>query len=340
MRIGLALPQFDVSVPGERPLQWQTVLDWATRAESSGFDSLWLADHLFWDLSRYGGSDERVASFAPLPALAAIARRTSAVRLGTLVVNAALRPPALLAKALATLDVVTQGRLTIGLGAGWYEPEFLTAGVPFERPGARLRHLAECAQVLRGLFGGDPFTFHGRHATVADAPCQPAPVQQPAPPIVFGGRGDELLKVTARHADGWNTVWVWTPEAYQERLRALARACEVVGRDPAKVTRSLGLYALAGEGERDLERRFERLRRRAPPGVLDGMSLADWRRGRLVGTVDQVRGQLETWRALGVDELIVNTGPAPFVAGAADDVETIAAACSLEPPCPASEFPN
>ena len=340
MQIGLALPQFDYSVPGERPLRWDTVLRWARRAEGLGFGSLWLADHLFLDLRRYGGTGEPGQTFDPLPALGALARVTSRARLGTLVLCAPLRPPSVLAKALATIDVLSGGRLVVGVGAGWYEPEFAAAGLPFEAPGARLAHLAEYLTVLRAMFGGGPVTFQGRHGSVVDARSRPVPVQRPHPPIWVGGRGDRLLEVVARHADGWNAVWAWTPETYGERVAVLEAACERAGRDPSSVTRSLGLYALVGEDEADLARRFERLRRLSPPGVLAGTTLAEWRQGRLVGTVEQVREQVEAWAARGVAELIVGTGAFPFGVGAEDDLEMVATACSLGAPWEASELRN
>ncbi len=330
MRVGLALPQFEFSVPGERPLRWATVVDWARRAESLGFGSLWLADHLFWDLSRYGGPAERGWSYDPLPGLAALARVTTAPRLGTLVVCGPLRPPTLLAKALATLDVISAGRLTVGMGAGWYEPEFAAAGLPFRPAGARIADLGRAIAAVRRTWSPDE-----------PPPCLPPPRQRPAPPIWVGGKGgDRLLRLIARHADGWNTVWVWTPEGYRERLVALERACAAAGRDPATVTRSLGLHTLVGEDEADLAQRYERLRSLSPPGVLDRISLDEWRQGRLVGTVDEVREQVAAWGELGVDELILNTGPAPFVVGSPDDMALAAQACSLGAPCPASDRSN
>jgi probable F420-dependent oxidoreductase len=302
-------------------------VEWARNAERLGFGSLWLADHLFWDLSRYGGPSAPGQSFDPLPALAALARATTHARLGTLVLNGPLRPPTLLAKALATLDVLSGGRLTVGIGAGWYEPEFAAAGLPFHAPGRRLADLAGAIETLRRTWAADQ-----------PPPCLPPPVQRPHPPIWVGGRGDALLSLVARHADGWNTVWLWTPETYRERLDVLERACEKAGRDPATVTRSLGLYALVGEDERDLRRRFERLQALSPPGILAGASLDEWRQGRLVGTVEQVAEQVAGWAAVGVSELIVNTGAVPFVVGHADDVGIVAAACSLVAPWEASEL--
>jgi alkanesulfonate monooxygenase SsuD/methylene tetrahydromethanopterin reductase-like flavin-dependent oxidoreductase (luciferase family) len=142
--------------------------------------------------------------------------------------------------------------------------------------------------------------------------------------VVVGGKGDRLLSLVAEAADGWNTCWVWTPAAYCDRLEVLDRACHAVGRDPASVTRSLGLYALCGEDEHDLERRFERLRRLSPPGVLDRVTLDQWREGRLVGTVAEVREQAAGWSALGVETLIVGLGAVPFAVTALDDLELVA----------------
>lgn len=329
MRIGLALPQFDFSVPGERPLRWSTVVAHARRAEGLGFDSLWLADHLFVDISAWGGPPGRSPAYDPIVALGALARVTRRPRLGTLVLCVPLRPATVLAKALATVDVVAGGRLVVGLGAGWYEEEFVAAGVPFEGPGARLSHLGEACQVLRGMFGGGPFTFSGAHVQARGARCLPRPVQRPAPPIWVGGRGDRLLDVVARHADGWNTVWAWTPRAYRERLAALDAACERAGRDPSSVTRSLGLYALVGEDRGDLARRFQRLADLAPSGVVGAASVDEWRNGRLVGTVEEVAEQVAEWESLGVDTLVLGAGPLPFAVTAVDDVELLAAACRL-----------
>ena len=125
MRVGLALPQFDFSVPGESPLQWPTIADWAVTAEAMGFESLWLADHLFLDIARYGGEPGRHGAYDPLVTLGALARVTRRARLGTLVLCAPLRPATVVAKALANVDVVSHGRFVAGLGAILYEPELV-----------------------------------------------------------------------------------------------------------------------------------------------------------------------------------------------------------------------
>lgn len=311
MDVGLALPQFDFSVPGRSPLPWASVVEWAGAAERHGLASVWLADHVSWDIRKYGGPPGSTSVLDPLAALAGLARTTTSVRLGTLVLCAPLRAPAVTAKALATLDVVSHGRLTVGVGAGWYEPDFHAAGVPFEGPGARLRRLAEAVEAYKATFEG---------------PYLPRPVQRPRPPIVVGGRGDRLLDVVARHADGWNTVWRHTPASYRERAAVLDRACERIGRDPATVERSLGLYTLVGEDEADVRRRYEHLQAVTPPGVVDRTPLDEYRRDALVGTVEQVAAQLGAWRDAGVGHLIACLGALPFAVTAVDDVALLAAA--------------
>jgi probable F420-dependent oxidoreductase len=328
MHIGLALPQYDYSVAGERPLQFDTILEYARLAERAGAESVWLSDHLFLDLAKYGGSAQREGCFDPIVTLAALARTVPRVRLGTLVLLEALRPAAVLAKALATVDCLSGGRLDVGLGAGWYEPEYEALGMQMPRPGERLDRLVDALEVVKGLLGGGPFTYDGRHHRAFDATNRPRAVQQPRPRVFVGGKGDRLLRLAAKHADGWNTCWVWTPDAYAERRQVLDDACVAIGRDPASMWRTLGLYALCGEDERDLERRFERLREQSPPGVLDGMDLATFRTGRLVGTVDEVRAQVREWEAQGVDTLILGVGAVPFQVAAPDDVELLLGACT------------
>jgi alkanesulfonate monooxygenase SsuD/methylene tetrahydromethanopterin reductase-like flavin-dependent oxidoreductase (luciferase family) len=328
MRLGLALPQYDYSISGERPLRFDTIVEHAQLAARSGYESVWLSDHLFLDLAKYGGPPEREACFDPVVTLAALARRVPDVRLGTLVLCEALRPAAVLAKALATLDRVCGGRLDVGLGAGWYEPEYDTIGMAMPSPPVRLERLGEAVEVVKGLLGGAPFTFEGAHHRAIAAPNLPAALQQPRPRVFVGGKGDRLLRLVARHADGWNTCWVWTVDEYRERLQVLERECERVDRDPSTVWRTLGLYALCGEDERDLARRFELMRANSPPGVLDRLELSEFRVGRLVGTVDEVRARVAEWEALGVDTLVLGVGVVPFHVTSLDDVAMLGSACA------------
>ena len=236
------------------------------------------------------------------------------MRVGTLVLCAQLRPPKVLAKALATLDRVAGGRLVVGIGAGWYEPEYVEAGVPFERPGVRLRQLAETVDVLRGD------VRQRRH------PAR-APRSSPARPIWVGGKGDRLLDVVARHADGWNTVWSWTPEAYRERAR---RARAGVRADRARPGHRDPLARAHHPGRR--RRRRHRAPLRAPPGrdparrARRRVRSTQFRAGRLVGTPEQVRDQLGRWAELGVSTFVVGLGALPFGVSEPDDIELVASA--------------
>jgi alkanesulfonate monooxygenase SsuD/methylene tetrahydromethanopterin reductase-like flavin-dependent oxidoreductase (luciferase family) len=331
MQIGLALPQYDYSVFGESPLRFETIVRHAQVAAEAGYSSLWLSDHLFLDIAKYGGSPEPHGVYEPLVTLAALSRLVPDVRLGTLVLLEALRPAAVLAKALASLDRISGGRVDVGLGAGWYEPEYVAIGQEMPRPAVRLDRLREAVEVVTGLLGGGPLDFDGRYHRAVGAVNAPAALQQPHPRVFVGGKGDRLLALVAEHADGWNTCWAWTPAEYRERLAVLEAACERVGRDPASVWRSLGLYALCGDDQADLERRFERLKAATPAGVLDGVSLEQWRRGRLVGTVREVREQAAEWESLGVETLIVGAGALPFHVGHLDDVAMIARALLPSP---------
>ncbi len=320
MRIGLALPQYDYSIAGEDPLSFTTLVDTARAAEAHGFDSVWLSDHLRLDIEKYGGRAEPYGVFEPLTTLGALATMTERVRLGTLVMCEALRPAAMLAKSLATLDRISGGRIDVGLGAGWYEPDYAAIGMAMPSPGERIDRLAETADVVTGMLAGDPFTYDGRHHAVRDGRALPGSVQQPRPPVFLGGKGDRLIKLAVERTDGWNTCWVWTHEDYAERRTAMLRACDSLDRDPDRVWQSIGLYALCGENEADLEARFERLAERTPRGVLTGVRLAEWRVGRLVGTVSEVREHADRWQELGIETIIAGVGAVPFQLSDPDDV--------------------
>jgi probable F420-dependent oxidoreductase len=314
MRIGLALPHYDFSQPDGSPISWDRVASVARRAESLGFDSVWVSDHFFLSLSRYGGPDDLYGSVEPLAALAGLAVVTDRVRLGTLVLGAGFRHPAILAKAAVTVDLLSEGRLDLGVGAGWYEEEYRAFGYEFGAAGSRFEVLEETMEVLALLFGeNEPVTWEGRHFRLDGAYCRPRPVQQPRPPLWVGGKGGpRLARLAARAADGWNTVWAWTPAAYAERARTLDRACERHGRGPSSVRRSMGLYTVIGADRRDLEARWARLQRWTPGGALAGENLDDWGRDKLVGRPEEVLDTLSAFADLGVEEMIVGPGALPF----------------------------
>jgi probable F420-dependent oxidoreductase len=165
----------------------RTLAERARRAEALGIDVLVLTDHL-------------IDQLAPIPALASVAAATDRLRLGTFVFNNDLRHPAVLAQDLATLDVLSAGRLEIGIGAGWNEPEYEAIGLPFDRVPVRQARLGEAIRVLKGCLGPDSFSFAGQHYTIRDYDAQPKPIQQPHPPFLIGGGGRQTLELAAREA--------------------------------------------------------------------------------------------------------------------------------------------
>jgi alkanesulfonate monooxygenase SsuD/methylene tetrahydromethanopterin reductase-like flavin-dependent oxidoreductase (luciferase family) len=326
VQLGLALPQYDFSVPGRHRLDWPTVVAWAQRAEQEGFDSVWLSDHIVWTIEQYGAPPGYHDSFDPLPTMAALARCTTTVRLGTLVLAAPLRPPSVLAKALTSIDVVSNGRLIAGIGAGGFPADNELAHVDDEPPPVMLDRLEEAIDVMRGCFEvapTQPFDHHGRFYETHGARNLPPPVQRPRPPIWVGGRGRRTARIAARKADGWNWCWKATPEDYAPRANEARDAAA----DPDAFHLSMALYCLVGEDEADLQKRFERLKQTSPPGVIPpSTTLAEYARERLVGTIEQVREQTARWAELGVQTLIVCLGAVPFSVTDPDDLALVAEA--------------
>ena len=161
----------------------------AQAIEAEGWSTLLIPDHVTIDQA------------APLPALAAAAAVTSRLRLGTFVLNNDLRHPAVLAQEAATVDLISNGRLDLGMGAGWNQPEYTAIGRDFEPGGRRIERLEESLAVLKGLFADGPFSFQGKHYRIEAMEGLPKPVQRPRPPLLIGGGGRRLLSVAGRHAD-------------------------------------------------------------------------------------------------------------------------------------------
>jgi alkanesulfonate monooxygenase SsuD/methylene tetrahydromethanopterin reductase-like flavin-dependent oxidoreductase (luciferase family) len=200
----------------------------------------WLFDHL---MPIFG--DPNGPTYEGWTLLSALAAQTRRLRLGVLVTSNRFRPPAMLAKIAATVDVVSDGRLDFGIGAGsrpdipWARREYEAHGLPFHDANHAVESLAEACVVIRRLWTEDePFDVHGRHIQLTGAFCSPKPVQRPHPPLLIGGRSSRLLRVAAEHADLWNVPGTDIDDAAR-RSELLDRYCAEIGRDPATVTRSI-----------------------------------------------------------------------------------------------------
>ncbi len=323
MDIGLALPHYEYSLGLPGTVEVHRIIEIAQLAEGLGFDSLWVSDHLSLDLAKYGGPSDPFSTPELFVLLSALAQATSRARIGSLVALEALRPAGVLAKAAATVDQLSCGRLTVGLGAGWYEPDYRELGIAMPTPGQRVARLVEALEVVGALFRsapGERVTAGGSVHSVHEALLTPRGYDDRTIPLLVGGKGDRVIDTAVRHANEWNTCWVWTPDAYAERRDVFLRSCDRHQIDPTTRRQSLGLYTLIGENEQDLERRYTRLQS-SIPGVLDEVSLEQWREGRLVGTPEQVMEQLEVWNGLGVAEIIIGLGSVPFHLAHPEDLE-------------------
>ena len=191
---------FRFGVFGENARTQEALLDTARRAEDSGYSTFLIRDHFIEEPFGH--------QLAPLTALATVAAATKSLRVGSLVLSNDYRHPVVLAKEIATLDVLSNGRVELGLGAGFSKAEYESAGMPFDPPGVRVDRLEESIHVLKGLFADGPLTFSGKHYAVTGLDAFPKPVQRPHPPLLIGAAGKRMLAIAAREADivGFQTV--------------------------------------------------------------------------------------------------------------------------------------
>ena len=209
---------------------------------TDGFDSIWLADHLLY---RKPGEPTR-GIWECWTMLAALAEATQRVEIGTLVLCNSFRNPASLAKMATTADEVSGGRLSLGVGAGWTEPEYAAFGVPFDH---RVDRFEEALQILGPLLQEGPVDFAGQYYHARNCDDVPRGPRQAGPPLLVGSEGPRMLKLTAQYADLWNTGYMGQPETMVPRLAKIEAACRAIGRDPA----TLGITALIGLWFPDLQ---------------------------------------------------------------------------------------
>ena len=253
----------------------------AQQAETDGFDSIWLADHLFY---RDPGEPTR-GIWECWTMLAALAEATQRVEIGTLVLCNSFRHPAILAKMAITLDEVSHGRLILGIGAGWNEPEYQAFGLPFDH---RVDRFEEAMQILKPLLRDGHVDFAGQYYQAPNCEIVPRGPRAAGPPLLSGGEGPRMLKLTARYADLWNTGYMGQPETMAEPLAKIAAACREVGRDPA----TLGITALIGLWFPDLQAQ--------QPSFFDTP---------LTGTVPEIAAAMRGYAELGVQHIMFQCAP-------------------------------
>jgi alkanesulfonate monooxygenase SsuD/methylene tetrahydromethanopterin reductase-like flavin-dependent oxidoreductase (luciferase family) len=270
-------------------------------ADTKGFHWCSVWDHLY---SVSDLADPAKPAFEGIATMAALAAWTQKVRVGSLVFCVGYRNVGVLAKAAATIDHISGGRCELGLGAGWNEAEFGAFHMPFLPIKDRLDQLEETAIVLRRLFDGERVTFAGKQIQVTDAVCAPAPVQKKLR-LWVGGQGEKrMLRIVARHADGWNVPFL-APEIYAARCATLDAWCEKEKRDPQEIVHTVNVGLAIGENEARARQQEEKL-------TLMFGGLTEWvKPGHLLGTPAQVRERIATYARAGAQWVILAVR-APF----------------------------
>jgi F420-dependent oxidoreductase-like protein len=269
--------------------KWAKAVEVAEAAEALGYDSLWVYDHV-----HNVPVPAHEAVFECWTTLAAISQRTSRVRLGQMVGCASYRNPGLLAKVAANVDVISGGRLDWGIGAGWYEQEYRAYGYDFPPARDRIAMLRETVEIVRSLWTEPDTSYSGKHFTLSGAQCDPKPLQDPHPPILIGGGGEQLtLRVVARLADRSN--FGGKPEEFAHKCEVLKRHCDAVGRDYDEIEKTWSPEIHVRETEAEL---------RAVGGSTFGEPFDSWQAGNLVGTPQQVIDKVGAYREMGVSSII------------------------------------
>jgi len=270
--------------------------------ERLGYHSVWLDDHLMY------GDWPILESWTTLSTLSAI---TSRIRLGTMVSCSAHRNPALLAKMAATFDVLSNGRLEFGIGAGIQENEHTAYGFDFSKLSVRIERLGEALEVIKRLWAHNKANYQGKYYSLKNAVCEPKPLQKPYPPITVGGSSELLLrKVTTRYADRFDFGFLQSVERYKRKLEVLEKECIAIGRNFGGIEKSCwpGGQVLIARNERELNEK-------ASQKNALGLSLEDFKKATLVGTPEECREQLRVYVDLGVTCFMLYFGDLPRVDG-------------------------
>jgi F420-dependent oxidoreductase-like protein len=304
IRAGLQIPNF--TYPGVAPEDlFERVAAVAVAAEEAGFDTVMVMDH-FYQLPLLGPPEHEM--FESYTLLGALAARTQRVKLGTLVTGVTYRNPAILAKIVTALDVISRGRAFLGIGAAWFDVEHEALGVDFPPVKERFERLEEALQICRGMFRGERPTFDGKHYRVKDAINSPAPITPGGPPIMIGGSGEKkTLRMMAQYAEMANFT-----SGYDElphKLEVLAQHCEDVGRDIDTINKTpLGSLIVGRTMEEAEDKRTALLQDRGMPpwDQLDDNIKKMLGARFVVGDADAAGEQLQAVLALGLDGFTFN----------------------------------
>ena len=302
-----------VMIEGQEGMTWDLWRQLTTKVEALGFESLWRSDHF---MSLEDGNRDAIETWAALTLTAA---ETTRLRFGPLVCPMTFRHPSLLARMAASVDVLSGGRLVLGLGAGWNEHEHRAFGIPFPSLQERMDLLEEGIEVILRLLRDGPAHFNGRYYQLKGANPRPKPAQQPRIPLLIGTTGaGRMLRVVARYADEWDAPGITSPAVYRARRERLDSYCRDIKRDPDEIRRSVSTAYLIGHDAAGLRRRgavmqqlIRSLASLDPGAVPEVLRTEGW----IIGAPDEIVGQLRALADEGVERVILqHNDPTDFEA--------------------------
>jgi F420-dependent oxidoreductase-like protein len=299
MRFGLQKPNFSFDYRDDDTSQIiDSLKKLATTAENNGFDSFWVMDH-FHQIPMIGKVEEPMLE--SWTTLSVVAGLTTKIKLGTLVTGIMYRYPAVLAKVAATLDVLSKGRLFMGIGAAWNEDESHAYGIHFPPASERLSRLEEAIQIIHKMWTEEPSaSFDGKYYQIRNAYCNPKPIQKPSPPILVGGGGErKTLKIVAKYADACNLFG--SVETVKRKLNILKEHCKTIGRDYDSILKTKLAIIVVDDDKQTSEKKIEK--------IFKGMPEEQIREFAIYGTPEDVLGQIELFEQVDIQYLIVDLDP-------------------------------
>lgn len=281
-----------------KDVSFDTIREIVSRYEITKFDSVWFADHFFVK------SHPSNSHFEAWITLAAVAAITNRLRLGTAVTCNSYRHPALLAKMSSTLDVISNGRLDLGIGAGWHREEYLSCGMPFPSFDVRVEQLREAVQLMTKMWTEEKANFSGKYYTIHGALNQPKPVQKPHPPIWIGGKSDKILRVVAELADGCNFLHTSTEE-FSHLQDKLDIYCDEIKRNPGEIHRCWQGEAFTDTDPERLQSFVKRTKESSSIPEMRQMPVTDYLARRIVGTPQECIERVDSLIDVGTTHFIL-----------------------------------
>jgi alkanesulfonate monooxygenase SsuD/methylene tetrahydromethanopterin reductase-like flavin-dependent oxidoreductase (luciferase family) len=288
---GVFLPFYAFKNETDTAVLYQKLFNIVLECEKLGFHSVWLDDHLMY------GSMPILECWTTLATLAPITHR---IRLGTMVTSNAFRNPALLAKMAANVDVISGGRIELGLGAGIQPQEHIAYGYPFPSPAERIEKLKGSIEIIKLLWTKKEASYKDKYYQLSKAICEPKPLQKPHPPITIGGTGEKLLKITAEHAHRFDFSYQPTIKDYEEKLNLLEKQCRSVGRSFEEIEKSCWPEGqiILGCDEEDLEGKIQHLKPRDE-------SRKNFEKNHFLGTPDMLALRIQPYLKLEVTHFML-----------------------------------